>query len=137
MNHRTHAGCPQDIEVVDRKYAVFGAIGGVYLGHQLVEMYHLFFRFPQLDFVLDARVLVAAAAVSALAAFTGVAGAVRRAVHLLAESRGEPWVKKASVLPMIKRLDPTFDPRDHQFASFAELLKSLDSVIEVRKGAGA
>jgi hypothetical protein len=59
---------------------------------------------------------------------------LRRAVHLLAETRGEPWVKKASVLPMIKRLDPTFDPKDHQFASFAELLKSLDSVIEVRKG---
>jgi hypothetical protein len=59
---------------------------------------------------------------------------LRRAVHLLAESRGEPWVKKASVLPMIKRLDPTFDPKDHQFASFADLLKSLDTVIEVRKG---
>lgn len=59
-----------------------GAIGGITLGHRLVEMYHLFFRFPQLDFVLDARVLFAAAAVSALAAFAGVAGAVRRAVAL-------------------------------------------------------
>lgn len=59
---------------------------------------------------------------------------LRRAVHLLAETRGEPWVKKASVLPMIKRLDPTFDPKDYQYASFAELLKALDSVIEVRKG---
>jgi putative ABC transport system permease protein len=45
-------------------------------------MYHLFFRFPQLDFLLDTRVLVAAAAVSALAAFAGVAGAVKRAVSL-------------------------------------------------------
>jgi putative ABC transport system permease protein len=59
-----------------------GAIGGIFLGYRLVEMYHLFFRFPQLDFILDGRVLVAAAAVSALAAFAGVAGAVYRAVRL-------------------------------------------------------
>ncbi|MEI6463487.1 MAG: ABC transporter permease [Verrucomicrobiota bacterium] len=59
-----------------------GAAGGVILGYRLVEMYHLFFRFPQLDFILDGRVLLTAASVSALAAFTGVAGAVHRAVRL-------------------------------------------------------
>ncbi len=59
-----------------------GAVGGVVLGQKLVGMYHLFFRFPQLDFLLDTRVLVAAAFVSSLAAFAGVAGAVRRAVRL-------------------------------------------------------
>ncbi len=59
-----------------------GTAGGIFLGGKLVIMYHLFFRFPQLDFMLDTRVLVAAAAVSALAAFVGVAGAVRRAVRL-------------------------------------------------------
>jgi putative ABC transport system permease protein len=59
-----------------------GATGGIYLGGKLVIMYHLFFRFPQLDFILDTHVLVAAALVSALAAFVGVAGAVRRAVRL-------------------------------------------------------
>ncbi|MDO8543154.1 MAG: ABC transporter permease [Opitutaceae bacterium] len=59
-----------------------GAIGGILLGHQLVGMYHLFFRFPQLDFMLDRRVLVAAAVASSLAAFVGVAGAVQRAVRL-------------------------------------------------------
>jgi putative ABC transport system permease protein len=59
-----------------------GAAGGILFGQRLVEMYHLFFRFPELGFVLDARVLVAAAVVSALAAFAGVAGAVRRAVRL-------------------------------------------------------
>lgn len=59
-----------------------GVLAGVLLGHRLVEMYHLFFRFPQLDFLLDTRVLVTAALVSALAAFAGVAGAVRRAVRL-------------------------------------------------------
>lgn len=59
-----------------------GSIGGVLLGHRLVGMYHLFFRFPRLEFILDTRVLVAATVVSALAAFVGVAGAVRRAVRL-------------------------------------------------------
>jgi putative ABC transport system permease protein len=59
-----------------------GAIGGVVLGQKLVGMYHLFFRFPQLEFRLDQRVFLAATVISALAAFVGVAGAVRRAVKL-------------------------------------------------------
>lgn len=61
---------------------VVGTAGGIALGHQLVGMYHLFFRFPELEFLLDTRVLGAAVVVSALAAFLGVAGAVRRAVRL-------------------------------------------------------
>ncbi len=59
---------------------------------------------------------------------------LRRAIHLLSESKGEPWVNKASVLPMIKRLDPTFDPKDHGYAGFGEILKALDAVVEVRRG---
>jgi putative ABC transport system permease protein len=59
-----------------------GTLGGIGLGTRLVGMYHLFFRFPELTFLLDHRVLVAASFVSALAAFVGVAGAVRRAVRL-------------------------------------------------------
>jgi putative ABC transport system permease protein len=59
-----------------------GTAAGILLGNKLVVMYHLFFRFPELDFLLDTRVLVAAATVSSLAAFVGVAGAVRRAVRL-------------------------------------------------------
>ncbi len=59
-----------------------GGFGGIFLGQKLVGMYHLFFRFPELAFLLDTRVLVAATIVSALAAFIGVAGAVRRAVRL-------------------------------------------------------
>lgn len=59
-----------------------GALGGVALGHQLVEMYHLFFHFPQLDFRLAKGVLVAAILVCSLAAVIGVWGAVRSAVHL-------------------------------------------------------
>jgi putative ABC transport system permease protein len=59
-----------------------GAAAGIALGNKLVVMYHLFFRFPQLDFMLDTRVLIAATMVSSLAAFAGVAGAVHRAVRL-------------------------------------------------------
>jgi hypothetical protein len=59
---------------------------------------------------------------------------LKRAVRLLAETRGEAWVNKASVWPMIKRLDPTFDTKDHGHASFAEMLKALDTVVEIKKG---
>lgn len=59
-----------------------GALGGNLLGRRLVEMYHLFFRFPQLDFLLSWGTLIVAAGVSALAAFIGVSGVVRRAVRL-------------------------------------------------------
>jgi uncharacterized LabA/DUF88 family protein len=59
---------------------------------------------------------------------------LKRAVHLLAENKGEAWVNKANVWPMIKRLDPTFDTKDHGYGSFAEMLKSLDAVVEVKKG---
>lgn len=59
---------------------------------------------------------------------------LRRSVHLLSESKGEPWVNKANIWPMIKRLDPTFDPKEHGHASFGEMLKALESIIEVKKG---
>jgi NYN domain/OST-HTH/LOTUS domain len=62
------------------------------------------------------------------------ADVLRRAVHLLAESKGDAWVNKATVWPMIKRLDPTFDTKEHGHASFSEMLKALDAVVEVRKG---
>jgi hypothetical protein len=35
---------------------------------------------------------------------------------------------------MIKRLDSTFDPKDHGHANFAEMVKALDAVVELRKG---
>lgn len=59
---------------------------------------------------------------------------LRRAVRLLAESKGESWVHKASVWPMMKRLDSTFDLKDHGYASFSEMLKAMDAIVEVKKG---
>ena len=61
---------------------------------------------------------------------------LRRALRLLVESTGEPWINEAGVLPMIKRLDPTFDPKDHGHASFDDMLKALGMIVEVRQGEG-
>jgi hypothetical protein len=58
-----------------------------------------------------------------------------RAITLLAEAKGEAWVNKAPIFNMIKRLDPTFDPKEFQFATFAAMLKSLEGrLIESRRG---
>ncbi|AOE92770.1 hypothetical protein GO283_04754 [Ralstonia solanacearum] len=59
---------------------------------------------------------------------------LRRAIHLLAKSKGATWVNKASVWPGIKRLDPAFSFKDHGFTSFSEMLKALDAVVESKKG---
>ena len=59
---------------------------------------------------------------------------LRRAVKLLAEAKGDPWVDKASVWRMLRRLDSTFDPREHGYESFSAMVNALDAVVEVRKG---
>lgn len=59
---------------------------------------------------------------------------LRRAVKLLAETKGDPWVNKGSIWHMIKRLDPTFDPKEHGYANFPAMVKALESVVEVKKG---
>jgi putative ABC transport system permease protein len=61
---------------------ILGTFGGIFLGHRLVEMYHKFFRFPDLHFRLDRTALPLAVLVSAFAALLGVFGAVRRAAKL-------------------------------------------------------
>jgi putative ABC transport system permease protein len=61
---------------------ILGAFGGVILGHRLVELYHRFFRFPELAFRLDQTALPLALLVCATAALAGVFSAVRRAARL-------------------------------------------------------
>ncbi|MHB8948305.1 MAG: NYN domain-containing protein [Rhodoferax sp.] len=58
----------------------------------------------------------------------------KRAVRLLAETQGDAWVNKASIWHMIKRLDPTFDTKDHGYASFSAMVKALEALVEIRKG---
>lgn len=59
---------------------------------------------------------------------------VRRALRLLAEKRGDAWVDEGEIWPMVKRLDPTFDFGEHGFTTFSGMLKSLEAMIELRKG---
>jgi hypothetical protein len=65
---------------------------------------------------------------------TSAADLLRRAVKLLAETKGDPWVNKASIWHMIKRLDPTFDPKEHGYSNFSAMVKALESIVEIKKG---
>ncbi len=61
---------------------VVGSIAGLWLGTNVVVLYHRFFRFPLLQFQIDAPAIGIAFLVSSGAAFLGVIGAVRQAVRL-------------------------------------------------------
>lgn len=61
---------------------IIGCVGGFLLGSRLVDMYHLFFRFPELSFRPAWSAILGALLASAAAALLGVAGAVRRVVRL-------------------------------------------------------
>ncbi len=61
---------------------VVGLLGGIALGHKLVVMYELFFRFPDLFFRLDGNAVAVALAVGLGAVTLGVLGAVRKAAKL-------------------------------------------------------
>ena len=58
---------------------------------------------------------------------------LRRATRLLVQTQGEEWVSQAAIWHMIKRLDSTFDPREHGHANFLAMLKALDVLVEVRE----
>jgi uncharacterized LabA/DUF88 family protein len=59
---------------------------------------------------------------------------LRRALRLLAEKQGDPWVDEAQILPLVKRLDSTFDLAEHGYATFAGMLEGMDALVEVRQG---
>jgi len=59
-----------------------GTLGGFLFGLQLVDMYHLFFRFPVLEFVPATGAIIGALVASSAAALIGVTGAVRKVVRL-------------------------------------------------------
>ncbi|MCC5025104.1 MAG: hypothetical protein J6386_20990 [Candidatus Synoicihabitans palmerolidicus] len=59
-----------------------GTLGGFLFGLQLVDMYHLFFRFPRLEFVPATGAIIGALLASTAAALVGVSGAVRKVVKL-------------------------------------------------------
>jgi uncharacterized LabA/DUF88 family protein len=59
---------------------------------------------------------------------------LRRAVRLLSETRGDAWVKKVEVWQMMKRLDPTFDPKEHGLANMPALVEAYAHLVEVKEG---
>ncbi len=75
-------------------------------------MYHLFFRFPVLEFRPATNVLVAATLLSALAAVTGVGSAVRHAIRLppAQAMRPEPPASYRPALAERTRLGRAFSP---------------------------
>lgn len=70
----------------------------------------------------------------ALAPTDPAADIFRRAIRLLAEATGDAWVSKESIWHMIKRLDPTFDTKDHGYASYPAMVQALDALVEIRPG---
>jgi putative ABC transport system permease protein len=61
---------------------LLGLAGGIVLGRQMVIMYRLFYRFPDLHFRLDPVALAAALGVGLTAVTLGVIGTVRQAAKL-------------------------------------------------------
>ncbi len=60
---------------------------------------------------------------------------IRKAIRLMGEASGEPWVRKAPIWPMVRRLDPTLDPKEFGFTTFSAMLKAMEgSSVEVKKG---
>ena len=77
----------------------------------------------------------AAASISGAASRDGAADVVERAIRRVAAENGaSPWVLKAAVRPMAKRLDPGFDESALGFAAFSDLVKALGGRIVERIG---
>jgi putative ABC transport system permease protein len=93
---------------------ISGGVLGFWLGGQMVQIYHRFYRFPELVFHPDLSALLIAMAAGATATIGGVFGAVRKAMQLPpAEGmRPEPPSEyKPSVLERIglqKLVSPAF-----------------------------
>ena len=59
-----------------------GVAGGAALGSLIIDLYNVYFRFPELHFVLPVNVVVGAATLTFTAAGAGAVGAVYRAVRI-------------------------------------------------------
>ena len=73
---------------------------------------------------------------AAAASLDGAANLVERAVRRIIAENGaaSPWVLKAAVRPMIKRLDPGFEESALGFAAFSDLVTALGERIVERTG---
>jgi hypothetical protein len=68
--------------------------------------------------------------------FDAAADLVERAIRQVAAETGapSPWVLKAAVRPMVKRLDPGFDEPALGFAAFSDLVKAFGGRVVERTG---
>ena len=58
----------------------------------------------------------------------------KRAIRLLAEAQGDAWVNQSALWQMIRRLDSTFDPKEHGHVNFLAMHKAFDAMLEVKEG---
>ena len=68
-----------------------GVAGGFWLGDNVVQIYHRFFRFPSLTFHPDFSAIAVAFVISALAAFLGVLAQLRQFSEIIGENRWLLW----------------------------------------------
>ena len=59
---------------------------------------------------------------------------IRQAISQLAKKQGSPWVLKAAIRPLVKRLHPTFDENNYGASSFSELLSRYSNIFNTRSG---
>ncbi len=59
---------------------------------------------------------------------------VRRALRLLAQTQDEAWVSQSALRQLIKRLDSTFDPKEHGHAGFAAMLQAFGALLDIKEG---
>lgn len=59
---------------------------------------------------------------------------VAKAILRLGQMRGERWIQKARLRPYIQRMDPTFHEANYGYASFNEMLATMDDLIDTRRG---
>lgn len=62
------------------------------------------------------------------------AAILQRAIQLLAQAKGEDWVSQEAIWHMIKRLDATFDTREHGYANFQAMVDALNALVDIREG---
>ncbi|MDQ3060985.1 MAG: NYN domain-containing protein [Pseudomonadota bacterium] len=89
-------------------------------------------EFRYYDDLVDNLNAPALAPSAALLQADPAADMVRRAMRLLAQTQGDAWVSASVLWQLIRRLDSTFEPKEHGHASFGALLEACDALVEVR-----
>jgi len=56
-----------------------------------------------------------------------------RAIRLLAQAQGDAWVSPQAAWQMVRRLDSTFDPKEHGHANFPAMLSASAAWLELRE----